>query len=268
MTAPAFADALGVAHAQAGDEARIISLVPSLTELLFDLGLGGQIVGRTTFCVHPRPLVERVRSVGGTKRVNMDKVRAAAATHVLVNIDETPKELAEALAKLGLIPIVTHPIDVADNIELYRMIGGVFGRADEAEILVGRLERGLDELRSRAAAWPERRVLYLIWKQPWMTVSRDTYVSRMLALVGWRTVADDPAVRYPTIDLAAGLDDADLVLFSSEPFAFTEAHLAAFDAEFPAHAGKARRVDGEMLSWYGSRAIAGLGYLGDLADRR
>ncbi len=263
MTPPAFVDAVGVAHAAATDDARIISLVPSLTELLFDLGLGARLVGRTTFCVHPQPMVKNVRSVGGTKRVNMDKVRAAAATHVLVNIDETPKELADELAELGLNLIVTHPIEVADNIALYRMIGGIFGRAAEAEAMVERLTAALDDLQRRAATWPQRRVLYLIWKEPWMTVSRETYISRMLALVGWRTVADDPAIRYPEIDLAGVLDDTDLVLFSSEPFAFKAEHLAAFGAAFPAHADKARLVDGEMLSWYGSRAIAGLGYLGE-----
>lgn len=267
MIPPAFVDAVGVRHAAATDDARIISLVPSLTELLFDLGLGGRLVGRTTFCVHPQPMVKGVRSMGGTKRVNMDKVRAAAATHILVNIDETPKELADELAQLGLIPIVTHPIEAADNIALYRMIGGIFGCRAEAEAMVERLKAALDDLQSRAAAWPERRVLYLIWKEPWMTVSRDTYISRMLALIGWRTVADDPAIRYPEIDLDVGvLDGSDLVLFSSEPFPFTAAHIEAFGAAFPDHADKARVVDGEMLSWYGSRAIAGLGYLGDLAE--
>jgi len=265
MTPLVFVDAVGVAHPIAAENASIISLVPSLTELLFDLGLGAQLIGRTTFCVHPQPMVKKVRSMGGTKKVNMDKVRAVAATHVLVNIDETPKDLADELAELGLIVIVTHPIDIIDNITLYRMIGGIFGRLTEAKAIENRLKVALDDLHSHAAAWPERRVLYLIWKEPWITVSRDTYISRMLALVGWCTIGDDPATRYPEIDLAGVLDDSDLVLFSSEPFAFKAEHVATFCEAFPDHADKARLVDGEMLSWYGSRAISGLGYLSELA---
>ena len=112
----------------------------------------------------------------------------------------------------------------------------------------------------------ERRVLYLIWKDPWMTVSSETYISRMLALVKWRTARVPGTARYPEVDLTDGLlSEADLVLFSSEPFPFKDHHLEAFGAAFPRHAAKAAPIDAEMVSWYGSRAIAGLAYLGGLA---
>ena len=123
----------GVTHATAGEAARIVSLVPNLTELLFDLGLQGKLAGRTSFCVHPEKRVKRIKIIGGTKTVKLDKLFAVNPTHV--NVDETPRDLAEAIAARGARVIVTHPIEARDNLSLYRPIGGVFGRAREAEAL-------------------------------------------------------------------------------------------------------------------------------------
>ncbi len=262
----ALIDAAGVRHAPAGADARIVSLVPSVTELLFDLGLGAQVVGRTAFCVYPQPAVKKVKSVGGTKQVNFEKLAGLQPTHVIVNVDENPKGMVDAIAAMGPTIVVTHPIEVEDNVALYRLLGGLFERAAEAEALVARFTERLAALKARAATLPERRVLYLIWREPWMTVSADTYIARVLALVNWQTLGHDPAVRYPTIALTdALLAEADLVLFSSEPFPFQERHLDDFRAAFPTHASKARLIDGQRVSWYGSRAILGLDYVGDLA---
>lgn len=259
-------DALGVVHAPAGAAARIVSLVPSITELLFDLGLGGQVVGRTTFCVHPAPQVKAARSIGGTKTVNWDKLKAAHPTHVIVNIDETPKELAAALAGAGYTVVVTHPVDVTDNITLFRLMGALFDREAEAEALVGTFTSALAAVRDAASPWPARSVLYLIWREPWMTISRETYIARMLALINWLSVPAAAPVRYPVIELdEAALAAADLVLFSSEPFPFSDKHLSAFQEAFPRHAGKARLIDAEMVSWYGSRVLKGLPYLAAFA---
>jgi len=266
MTTSGLVDDAGTTHAPAGDGAHIVSLVPSITELLFDLGLGGALVGRTAFCVHPADRIKTVRSVGGTKQVNFEKLRRAAPTHVVVNIDETPRDLAEEIAGMGITVVVTHPIEVRDNIVLYRLIGGLFGREAEAEALVGRFDDAYADVRRAAEALPERRVLYLIWKEPWMTVSAETYIARMLALIGWTTVGHDPNVRYPAIELTESfLNGTDLVLFSTEPFPFTDRHIADFAEAFPGHAAKAHLIDAQMTSWYGSRAIAGLRYLGALA---
>lgn len=256
-------DAAGQVHQAVGDAARIVSLVPSITELLFDLGLGERVVGRTAFCVHPKGAVRRARSVGGTKQVNMDKLRALDPTHVIVNIDETPRELADAVAALGCTLVVTHPIEVKDNLALFRLIGGLFEREAEAEALCARFQSAFSALTAAAEDLPDQPVLYLIWKDPWMTVSPQTYISRMLALVHWHTLPRAAIDRrYPTIDLnEAFLAECARVLLSSEPFPFTERHLEAFRQAFPAHAGKAILIDAEMVSWYGSRAIAGLDYL-------
>jgi ABC-type Fe3+-hydroxamate transport system substrate-binding protein len=244
-----------------------VSLVPSITELLFDLGLGDSVVGRTAFCVHPKGQVRRARSVGGTKQVNFDKLQQLDPTHVIVNIDETPKRLADELAALGCEVVVTHPIEVLDNVALFRLMGGLFGREREAEDLCSRFLSAYEALEEAARFAPEQPVLYLIWKEPWMTVSPDTYISRMLAVVHWRTQPrDGTGPRYPAIDLEEELlAGCERVLFSSEPFPFQERHLEDFRRTFPAHAGKAAMIDGAMVSWYGSRAIAGLSYLRRLA---
>jgi len=259
-------DAAGVVHRPAAAGFRIVSLVPSITELLFDLGLGEAVVGRTAFCVHPRNRVKAVKSVGGTKQVNMDKLKRLSPSHVIVNVDETPRPLAEELARLGCEVVVTHPIDVRDNLTLYRLMGGLFSRESQAQTLCARLEAAFETLAATARTLAERRVLYLIWKDPWMTVSRDTYISRMLALARWQTVDLPGGARYPTVELTNDLlSTVDLVLFGSEPFPFKDHHLDAFRADFPAHAAKAAIIDAEMVSWYGSRAIGGLAYLGAFA---
>lgn len=259
-------DAAGRHHQPAGPECRIVSLVPSITELLFDLGLGAATVGRTAFCVHPAGIVKQVRSVGGTKQINWDKLRAVRPTHVIVNVDETPRQLAGELGDAGYTVVVTHPVEVVDNLALFRLLGALFDRVAPAERLCRRFQEAYDDTVAAAAALPARRVLYLIWKDPWMTVSRDTYISRMLALVRWQTIPAVAAVRYPTVGLSdADLAEVDLVLFSSEPFPFSESHVGAFGDAHPAHRDSALLIDGQMVSWYGSRALAGLAYVRTLA---
>ena len=257
-------DALGVQHAPVSAPARIVSLVPSITELLFALKLGDQVVGRTHYCIHPAPLVMPLPSVGGTKKIRYARLLALRPTHVIVNIDENPRELAERLMADGLQVIVTHPLSPEDNVPLYRLLGGIFDRAAEAEALAARFERALAELRQ--VAWPRRRVLYLIWRKPWMGIGRETYIARMLALVGWETLPVEREARYPELALdKVLLDAADLILFSSEPYRFLPQDLETFARDYGCPPEKLRLIDGEMTSWYGSRAIQGLRYMGQFA---
>jgi len=242
---------------------RIVSLVPSITELLCDLGLAGQIVGRTGFCIHPREVVRRIPKIGGTKSVDVEKVRVLEPTHVIVNVDENRKETADALAAFVPKVIITHPLGPLDNLALYRQIGDAFGREPEAEALCARFQTAYDVATSRSHE--KRNVLYLIWKDPWMTVSRDTYISRTLALFGLDTAPPTAAVRYPELTLnEPWLESVEWVLLSTEPYAFRERHLQ----EISARLGKpAVLIDAEMTSWYGSRAIRGLGYLAAFTAR-
>jgi ABC-type Fe3+-hydroxamate transport system substrate-binding protein len=255
-----FLDAAGTAHRPAVGPVRIVSLVPSLTELVCDLGLSAHLVGRTGFCIHPKNLVRNIPKVGGTKTVDIDKVRSLEPTHVLVNIDENEKPLAEALAKFVPNLIVTHPLSPLDNLALYRLLGGLFRRAEEAESLCARFQTAYDAL--KAVRYRLRTALYLIWKDPWMTVSRDTYISRTLALAGLVTLPTDAAARYPEFSMdAPWVRDAQVLLLSSEPYMFRERHVAELSRAFPDK--PVQLIDGEMTSWYGSRAIEGLGYLRD-----
>ncbi|MFS8972897.1 helical backbone metal receptor [Cupriavidus necator] len=272
-------DAIGQQHAAASGEVRIASLVPSVTELLFALGLGEQMVARTGFCIHPEPAVRAVPKVGGTKDVKVARLRQLAPTHVVVNIDENRRETVDEIRTFVPNVIVTHPCAPEDNLGLYRLLGGIFGRHTEAEALCTALQAELDAIRARA--WPQRRVLYAIWQDPWMTVSRDTYISRMLALANWQTWPEPadgtpqacvdgdcsrpnaPGERYPTFRWSDALvRELDLVLLSTEPYRFTEDHADALERQL----GKpVLLVDGEMLSWYGSRAVDGVRYLAALA---
>ncbi|MSP97167.1 MAG: cobalamin-binding protein [Betaproteobacteria bacterium] len=254
-------DAAGTLHSPAPSHARIVSLVPSITELVCDLGLADRLVGRTGFCIHPQQALG-IPKVGGTKTVDIDKIRALRPTHVILNIDENEKPLAEALAGFVAHLIVTHPLAPLDNLALYRLIGGIFGAGHAAEQLCTRFQHAHDALVAQRHL--HRSVLYLIWKDPWMTVSRDTYVSRTLALAGLHTLPVTATARYPELSLQADwVAQADMVLLSTEPYMFREKHLTDL-AGRPAFAGKpVRLIDGEMTSWYGSRAIQGLSYLGE-----
>jgi len=249
-------DALGRRHLPAAD-ARIVSLVPSITELLCDLGLAPRLVGRTGFCIHPKALVADIPKVGGTKDVNLDKIRALAPTHVVVNIDENEKPTVDALAAFVPHVVVTHPLAPEDNLALARLMGGVFQAGAAAEAWCADFERALAALRALPAG-PARTVLYCIWQDPWMCVSKDTYIAAMLAELGW-AVADLGSARYPRFDWSQALvDGLDAVLLSTEPYRFTQAHADALERQIGI---PVLLVDGEMMSWYGSRALGAMDYL-------
>lgn len=255
-------DALGTLHTPAEGEPRIVSLVPSLTELLCELGLAAQLVGRSGFCIHPRGLVRTIPKMGGTKDADIEKIRAAAPTHLVVNVDENRREQVEELARFVPHVIVTHPNVPEDNLALFQLFGGLFRREVQAAALAADFRAAYAELRRAVASLPRERVLYLVWKDPWMTVSRQTYISAMLAAAGWDTLPEQSEARYPETDaVSPGLTLIDRVLLSTEPYRFSERHLAEAAARFGA---PARLIDGERVSWYGSRAAAGLRYLARL----
>ncbi len=268
-------DAIGRAHVRigVGEPCRIVCLVPSITELLCDLGLSSHIVGRTGFCIHPQQVVASIPKIGGTKDVNIEKIRQLAPTHLVVNRDENEKPTVDTLSSFIPNVIVTHPLSPLDNPPLFRLLGGVFGCEHEAEMLCTQFDAALQRLQQQLPLnqvsqqrrkMQQHRVLYCIWQDPWMTVSRDTYIARMLDLIGWQHWVSDSLARYPVFQWnEALLANIDEVLLSSEPYRFTDEHVDALERQI----GKpVRLIDGEMLSWYGSRAIQGLAYLGQLAE--
>jgi hypothetical protein len=250
---------------------RIASLVPSVTELVVALGLRPRLVARTGFCIHPAQALRDVPKVGGTKDVNVARLRRLAPTHVIVNVDENRLDIVEALRSFVPHVLVTHPCAPEDNHALVDQLADAFGSepgvAARARALQERL--AIELAATVPADRPLQRVLYLIWRDPWMTVARDTYISRMLARVNWQT---EPAVeggargaaRYPVVKGdEPWLGGVDRVLLSSEPYRFTAEHFPHAAALAPG--ARVQRVDGELLSWYGPRAADGLRYLRALA---
>jgi ABC-type hemin transport system substrate-binding protein len=278
---------------------RIVCLVPSITELLVDLGLEAYLVGRTGYCIHPAQVVALIPKVGGTKNVNLEKIRKLAPTHVVVNVDENEKSTVDALRTWVPHIVVTHPQNAQDNIALIDQLVAVFtpflpaaaldsvvdlppdapqdamhsiaayAIFQRATALKQQFSTRLQGLQASRAQRNPQRVLYLIWQGPWMTVARDTYISRMLDLIGWQTWPDTlggdgirtaGAARYPVLTGdEPWLAQIDRVLLSSEPYSFGAQHVAQVQSWLP-HT-QVQLVDGEMLSWYGSRAIQGLDYL-------
>ena len=256
------------------DAPRIASLVPSLTELLWVLGLGAHLVARTGFCIHPREALQSVPKVGGTKDVNLAKLEGLRPTHVLVNVDENRLDTMSPLRAWGAHApeiVVTHPGGPEDNLSLVAQVlthfGHLPGVADRAAELIAALTHELAA--TQPAGRAPQKVLYLIWHGPWMTVARDTYISRMLARIHWQTLPEvqggaSGATRYPVVrGDEPWLADVQQVLLSSEPCTFTEAQVEEAQALCPN--ARVQRVDGELLSWYGPRGVPGLRYLRELA---
>jgi ABC-type Fe3+-hydroxamate transport system substrate-binding protein len=255
-------DALGREHTPFNGTPRIVSLVPSLTELICDLGLADALVGRTGFCVHPKERLRSVQKIGGTKDVNLEAVRALAPTHLIADIDENRREQVEAMMTFVPQVVVVHPRTVEDNLSLYALLGGIFRRLTSAEKLRDEFQWAHAALVEVTKHYPREAVLYPIWREPWMTVRRDTYIASMLKAAGWDTLPADASARYPEFAWdASWLTQVDRVLLPSEPFAFTDKH----EAEVVTLGTKpVQRIDGEMVSWYGSRAILGLRYLAEM----
>lgn len=250
---------------------RIASLVPSLTELVCALGLRSALVARTGFCIHPGDLAE-VPKVGGTKDVNLARLRALRPTHVLVNVDENRLETVQALRAFVPEVVVTHPCAPEDNLALYAQFAQVFGDQPGVRAAAARLADDLQaELdATRPGRHPVEPVWVPIWREPWMTVARDTYIARLLARLDWATwpeVQGGPtgAARYPVMSgREPGLATVRRVLLPSEPYRFDQRHRAEVQALCPQ--ARVQLVDGEWLSWYGPRAAQALRHLRSLRE--
>ena len=263
-------DAIGRPHARFTNPAalRIACLVPSITETLFALGLGEHVVARTGFCIHPEPAVRDVPKVGGTKDVNIARLLDTEPTHVIVNIDENRKADVDHLRKVIPNIVVTHPMLPDDNVALFRLLGHIFSADEAAGRLAAELGAALTRARAVGAQLPAQTVLYAIWKNPWMTISRDTYVSAMLETVGWKTLPVQAEKRYPEVASDDSVwRDAERIFLSSEPYSFGDEHIDELRRTMGL-TQPIELIDGEYVSWYGVRAIAGLNYLADLRRTR
>jgi ABC-type Fe3+-hydroxamate transport system substrate-binding protein len=227
---------------------RIVSLVPSLTELLIDLDLARHLVGRTRFCVHPKGKVANIPVVGGTKNPRLDKIHEVEPDYILANKEENRREDILELQKdyhVQLTDITT----IEDAMITIHELGLELGVPEQARHLNDQLSHALENRPEE----PPLRTAYLIWKDPWMTVGRDTYIHDVMKHWGLTNVFGG-WMRYPKItfyDIAR--QHPDLILLSSEPYPFKEKHLSEFETAFPQ--ARVLLVEGEWFSWYGSHML-------------
>lgn len=235
---------------------RIVSLVPSQTELLHHLGLSDEVVGITKFCVHPEVWFRNKPRVGGTKMVNLELVASLKPDLIIGNKEENERSQIEALE--ADFPVWMSDIHtLADALQMIRAVGELVGKKEAGLQLAAQLKHNFANLQENMPA-EKRRVAYFIWRQPHMVAAADTFIDEMLQLAGFENVYVDQK-RYPEIALAelAALNP-DVILLSSEPYPFQEKHFAEFKQVCPKAVIKI--VDGELFSWYGSRLLQSSAY--------
>lgn len=223
---------------------KIVSLVPSITEALFDLGLTEkEIIGRTKFCIHPKDKVKNVAIIGGTKNINIDKIKALQPDLILANKEENVKEQVEALMDDFKV-MVTNVETIEDNYYLLKSFGKLFGKEERAQAF----NLKIYDILTHAKLETSIKAAYLIWKNPYMTVGSDTFIHRILSEIGFENIFKNKT-RYPSIT-AEDLSEADVIMLSSEPFPFKEKHIEELKTIYPEK--KIMIVDGEAFSWYGT----------------
>lgn len=236
---------------------RIISLVPSQTELLHTFGLDAEVVGITKFCIHPNAWFRQKTRIGGTKQLNMEVIRDLQPDLIIANKEENEQIQIAALAKE--FPVWISDIHtLADALEMMTGVGEITDRAAHATALVKDLEWKFGAFAETEKAPKQLKVGYFIWRNPWMVAASNTFIDEMLKVCGY-TNAFAKLSRYPEITTAQlQATDCDLVLLSSEPYPFSERHIAELQAVLPK--ASIRLVDGEMFSWYGSRLLHSIDY--------
>lgn len=251
MTPEHLRDALGRDVALLPLPRRILSLVPSVTELLFDLGAGDRVAGRTDYCISPEGSCS-IPSVGGPKTVDLEAVAALRVDLVLANAEENRREQVEALIARGFRVHVAFPRTIAEAAAFVRDVGALVERRTEAEAFAADLETSM-----ASPPAPPVRCACLIWKHPYMTVSRETLTSALLAAAGAQNVFAERPERYPRIGLEElATARPEVVLLPSEPYAFGEADAAEIVGRVRGAA--VLRIPGEWVTWYGSRMAASI----------
>jgi ABC-type Fe3+-hydroxamate transport system substrate-binding protein len=236
---------------------RIVSLIPSTTELLCHLGLADALVGITVYCREPADVVRGKTRIGGEKDPDLERIRALAPDLVIANVEENVREHVDTLRGWGIPVHVTYPRTVVGAIAMIRELGEVTGTTARATELADELETLLASTRAATAGWPPARAFYAIWREPYMTIGRDTYIHDVLAACGAANVFADTPDRYPAVTLdEVAARRPDVILLPNEPFRFRRAHLADFAryADVPAvRDGRIHLVDGKPFSWHGTR---------------
>ncbi len=255
-----FTDQMGRPVSVSYPPRHIISLVPSQTELLFDLGLNEQIVGITKFCIHPAHGFKSVTKVGGTKSVNLQKIRELRPDLIIGNKEENEQGQMEDLMKE--FPVWMSDISILDDaLVMINQIGEITATSDRARELTSKIAEGFKSLTSSQRVL---RVAYFIWKDPYMLAGRDTFIDDILQRAGFDNISTWS--RYPqlTIDELKELQP-DIIFLSSEPYPFKDVHVKEMERLCPN--ATTMVVDGEMFSWYGSRLLRTPGYIRTLSEK-
>lgn len=227
---------------------KIISLVPSLTELIIDLGLADRLIGRTRFCIHPVEVVDEIAIIGGTKNPNIEKIKALQPDFILANKEENRQEDIEDLQKDFYVHL-TEIDTIEDALIAIIEIGTQLGAKEKAEDLVQQIQNILFQ----KAYYKPLRTAYFIWKEPWMVAGSSTYIHEIMKEWGLENIFSNQS-RYPEIDLSVLKDESpDLIILSSEPYPFKEKHIAEVQKFCPN--SEIVLLDGEWFSWYGSRMV-------------
>ncbi len=227
---------------------RIISLVPSQTELLYELGAGERVVGQTVFCIHPEEGFKNTTKVGGTKKIKYEVIDELQPDLIICNKEENTKEIVDTLSKK--YPVwVSDIYNLKDNSEMILKLGNIVNQLPKAMEIVKEIEKNFSYL-----SFEKRPTcLYLIWKNPYMAAANHTFINEMLQHAGYNNVLQHKK-RYPQLtEEEMQKLDPEVVLLSSEPFPFAEKHIAELQQLLPK--AKIQLVDGEMFSWYGSRLM-------------
>ena len=263
-----YTDQLGNQFAFETAPKRIISLVPSQTELLFDLGLEESIIGITKFCVHPYHLKSTKKIIGGTKKVHYEKIRLLQPDIIIANKEENTLEIVEELQKI--CPVwVTNIVTIEDNLQMISDFGQLFNKRTEAQKWIDKTNFALADFQHFIKDKEVQKVAYFIWATPYMVAGGDTFINELLKLNKFENIYDNNPKyegRYPEVVVQKMRiqGDPDLVLLSSEPFPFKDEH--AFELGRHTHHAKTIFVDGEMFSWYGSRVFKAFDYFKKLHE--
>ncbi len=233
---------------------RIVSLVPSQTELLFDLGLEDEVVGITKFCIHPDTWFRSKTRVGGTKTVDINKVQTLEPDLIIANKEENTKEDIEKLVRVAPVWISDiHTLEEA--LDMIKQIGVLTNRGEKSRSMITTIREGFEAIQQ---AEKRKRVLYLIWERPVMAAGNTTFIHDMLTRIGWENVLEEQ-IRYPELsDEEIVRLQPDLIILSSEPYPYKEEHVQRYQKLCPG--AEVRLLDGEFFSWYGSRLVKALPY--------
>ncbi len=236
---------------------RIVSLVPSQSELLWDLGLHNELVGITKFCIHPDNMFHSVERVGGTKQLNIEKIRALKPDLVIGNKEENEQEQVRMLQKE--FPVWMSDIyNLEDALKTITAIGGLCNKKEKATEIAESIHHSFKNINTI-----RKRVLYLIWKGPYMAAGRATFIGDMLNRIGLENAIENPSSRYPELSLEEIRSlKPQFVFLSSEPYPFKEKHISDLQEELPGT--RIILVDGELFSWYGSRLLKSVTYFNEL----